>query len=627
MGYQLTRPTDLRGYNEQMVQFVNAFRENSVRRHQAWRQTVPELYDVWRGILRGKMQPYKNNLHIPLLYSSIWGDVARKMTASWGRYPFVSCISPRSDMQPAIRRWEGLLNGQLLDANVWEKEILTFLSGDLYGVAVSKVGWMRDVQTLTVTQITTHPVTGQPMRVPTPQDAVLYDGPDWEPLDILNFYPDPDFRTIKLMRGAADRSIIDYDDVRRLASGDAPLFDPAVVQAMYADNGYMPSANYDQPPRTFAQVLGLQANDPRMNNPFERPVEIIEYWGEVPSELALDGDTNRVLTVANRRYLLRNTPNPYRHRLKPYVAYHPTQDPHHFYAPGKAEVGRKLQMAADKRINQNYDAADFMLDPTTVIDRNAGVNTQNLFLAPGTFIDVDGPPGEAMMPFPHDHSVLVQGQGMVQDAWRWLQLANGVSEDMGGGTPGSTPDRETARSAMARVEAQGTRLAVEQQSYEYGYAADLLAQVQANDVQFCPLPRQVEMMGPEAVIDPITGMPDPAGIQSGQMTEYDFAFVPRAVLAGGSKVLNEGQTQQLALQFFQMVQSNPVFQQAGNWPVIAASMSRILNMPEVREWFLPGFIPGTLPPQQPGAPSQPPGAPPGTPEDAASQNMQMGGSY
>src|SRR5258705_1650953 len=109
----------------------------------------------------------------------------------------------------------------------------------------------------------------------------------------------------------------------------------------------------------------------RIRNPSSRPGEIREMWGNFPSELSPDGETNRVVTVANRRFLLRNKPNPFWHRRKPFHVFSPTMDPFYFDAPGKAEVAEKLQIVSNRFINQSLDVADLVGEPMSFFARNS----------------------------------------------------------------------------------------------------------------------------------------------------------------------------------------------------------------------------------------------------------------
>jgi hypothetical protein len=296
--------------------------------------------------------------------------------------------------------------------------------------------------------------------------------------------------------------------------------------------------------RRFATRTGMDDATVKFMDKYARPVEIFEMWGYLPTELCPDGVRMRVITIANSRYMLRNRPNPFWHNLKPFIQYSPTPDPHYFYAPGKAEVMEKLQITGNRYINQSLDAADLMIDPMWFYDRNANINTRNLYARPGRFIPVDGNPGQVVQAMQMPHPNLMVADSRVSLMKDFGNMASGIVDDAVQGIGGDK--EQTAREFIGRREAAGNRLLLESRLYEEMYLEPLANMFVALDKQFLDMPVEVLILGDNAVLDPVTQM------QVGGTREHldDFDLVPNyaARAMGATSGLTKGMRQQNLVQ-------------------------------------------------------------------------------
>jgi hypothetical protein len=501
---QVERPGQ--AFRDQILGLVRDRREKSDNFSAPFKRKLPELYDLWRGVFTGRHAPTKNDVHIPLIYSTIWSDVARKMATSFSQYPYLMFQGYGPDDAPNARKHEALVSAQLKDADVIEKEVNTFLQADLYGTAVSKIFWDHKEEIRNATEWQALPLSGERVRRIIKQREVTFDGPNYANVDLIDFFPQPGFRNVKKMYWAMDRYYLDFDEVQFMASeAGGKVFDAAEVARMKSDASNTSFRTDESLMRRFEQRTGF-FDQARMADKYSRPVEIIEMWGYVPTEFAGRlGGSHVVITIANDKYVLRMKVNPYHHMLKPYVAYSPTPDPHYFFAPGKAEVGQKMQIVANRFVNQQLDGADLLVHPMWVYDRNKLINTRNLIAGPGRIFGVNGDPSTALAPVPMDlHSLGVGGQ-MVQMLWSFIQMGSGVQEDtiMGGGMS----KEQTAREFMGRREASGSRLAVESVLYENNYLEPMGNYFESMNAQLLEVPRQVLILGDAATTDPVTGSP------------------------------------------------------------------------------------------------------------------------
>ncbi|MGH2567736.1 MAG: portal protein, partial [Bacteroidota bacterium] len=417
---EIRREETAEGRRTQILDYVRELKAHSEQHFTSIRKEFPQLYDLYRGTLSGKYTPHRNNVHIPLIFSTIQSDVARKTQASFGGWPAVSFIGYSPEDAPIARKREALIGAQMKDAQSFIKAYDLFLTGDLYGTAVAQWGWCRKDQNMQISYMDVLPVTGESVQIAETRRVTMFDGPDWKVWDPLDCFPQPGVREIAEMGWFITREYLDLDVVRMMSEvgpGDRSVFDRSEVQRMEREGGGDTRASDDY--KNWRNMgRNLMDQDARLKEQHARVIEIWTFWGRLPRELAPDGIVDRVITVANERYILRNRPNPFWNGKKPLLQYSPMPDPHYFWAPGKAEVAKKLQIVANRFTNQQLDALDLFIDPVFFHHSDAGLNTDSLYIRPGKWIETDIPPSEAIMPLIPNLSGVQMGGQMTEVLWR-----------------------------------------------------------------------------------------------------------------------------------------------------------------------------------------------------------------
>ena len=579
MGNLIVRAQGEIARRDQFIDIVTSRMQYSESYFSGIRQRLPRLYDLWRGIYTGRFHPHKNNVHIPIIFSHIWADAARKAATSLNTYPIVNFLGYGPDDSSIVRKREALIAAQMKDAGAFLKEVDTFVTADLYGVAISQVMWDHTEEKRIITDSVELPLSGEIVRQIRKMNVITFDGPNWENVDRLDFFPAPGFKTIKKMPWVIRRYFLDVDDLRFLVSKG--MFDKAELDRLIRDGGAGGQvADEGTYIRRFQTRTGMSDQEARWMDKFTRPIEILEMWGRIPSELSPDGVLDRVITVANRRYLMRNRPNPFWHGRKPFLSFAPMPDPHYFDAPGKAEVTEKLQITANRFVNQKLDAQELVIDPMWFYNRQAGLVTRNLYTKPGRFIGVDGDPSAAVHPFSANMAGIQQGERAAEEMRRYAEMGTGMDENSVQGLDGGS-DRQTAREFVGRREAAGTRLLLESRLYEEGYLEPLANLMVSLNKQFLPLPKEVLILGDSAMIDPVTRQPitQTREILDGHDLTPDYAA--RAV--GASSSLSRGVRQQNLSGLFQMAVSSPEIMGATNVINFWRMMLREFEVPNVNE--------------------------------------------
>lgn len=581
MPEQIIKAPTAESFKVQIVNMVMDRKQHSEQHYTGIRKEFPQLYDLYRGVLTGRFSPHKNNIHIPLIFSTIQSDVARKTQTSFGTWPIVSFAGYGPDDAPIARKREALISAQMKDSGAFKKGYEVFLTADLYGTAVVQYGWNHTEQEMEFTLPDTLPLSGETVQRLVKQRVTVYDGPDWKVLDALDCFPQPGFRNIEDMGWFIVREYLDLDDIRVLAKKDVngwTLFDADEVARMEKD-GQVRYPATDDYKNWRAMGRTMYESEARLREKYARPIELLTCWGVVPSELATDGVVNRVITVANGRYLLRNRPNPYLSGKKPLRAYSPMPDPHFFWASGKAEVAKKLQIIANRFTNQQLDALDIYIDPVFFVNSSMGL-TRDLMMKPGRFFQVEGIPQENIMPLiPNLTGVQVGGQ-MTEMVWRWMQQGSGIVEDtvMGGQSKGGT----TAREYLGRAEAVATRLQMESRIFEEQFLEPMVDDWVDLNRQFLQMPKEVTILGQGAYQDPVNQGPAPE-VNRDSISGYDLVPNYDARAMGATTRLNRAQRQQNLTFLLQAASANPMVAAAVNWNNFFRDLFREFEMTNVNE--------------------------------------------
>ena len=578
---QIQRESTVAGQKEQLANYIRGLKSHSEQHFTSNRKEFPELYNLYRGTLNFKFSPHRNSVHIPLIFSTIHSDVARKTQASFGTWPAVGFVGYSSEDAPIARKREALVNAQMKDCGMFKKAYDLFLTSDLYGTAIAWWGWTRIDEMIQVTYPDILPVTGETIMIVDNKTITTFDGPDLKIIDPLDAFPQPGFRDVESMDWFIIREYASFDRLREQAEtgpNGRPIYDPTEVRRLQTEDGSKATTTDDY--KNWRNVTrNLMEEDARKMEQWGRPVELWHYFGKVPHELAPDGLVNRFITVANEKFLVRNRPNPFWNGKKPILTYSPNPDPHYFWAPGKAEIAKKLQIVANKFTNQQLDALDLFIDPIFVHNTDANLNTDNLFIRPGAWIGVEGIPQEQVMPLIPNLSGIQIGGQMTEILWRWMQQGLGIVEDVVMGGPGT---RQTAREFLGRSEAVATRLLRESRSFEEDFLEPLSDIFVDLDRQFLTGPKEVFILGQSAQVDPVTKLPIPTRTRE-YVDGWDLLPNYEARAVGASTKLGRGMRQKALTFLMQAAGQNPMAMTAINWVTFLRDVFRTFEMDNIDE--------------------------------------------
>lgn len=518
------------------------------------KRKIRRWYDFYKGVNVGPGPAYRNNVYLPMLFATIWSDVALKVQATFGQFPVVNFQSFSQDDLQSASRVTTLISAQMQDANSLAKAVDFYGTGDIYGTAIA-----RDYYDYrTETRQFRARVLDQ--EIPVTDKKVIFDGPNWEVVDRLDFDPQPGAKSLETASYVLHQYFKDFDDLWDEANQPFSMWDLKAVKELKSSQ--IDAAYEDAYAERRSIYRSISAKSAVASESFAKPVHIVEMWGKVPAEFAVNNCRTVVITVANGKHVLRYEANPFATGRFPFIAYSPMPDPHYFDGTGKIEVGEKMQAAANKLMNNKLDVLDLMVSPMMFISDTANIDRENLFSKPGKLIKVNGAVDDSVIrPLQVDFRGVQVAWQEIEGLWRQIQLGTGIFDDVVMGAQGS--DRQTAREYLGRKSAVQSRLALESLLAEKSFVEPLANAFHNMNRQWLPTPKMVQILGNDATVNPVTGMPYPKEPQIVELDDLNVDYRARAV--GASQMLNKDALSSQLERVAALATQNPMGLQALNW--------------------------------------------------------------
>jgi hypothetical protein len=399
-------------------------------------------YRMYRSQPSLKSRPWRANVFVPIAFAQVEHGLAMIMDAWFPTptRPFISVVPregqdyERAKIVEAYHEWElGDIPAYLplYDTN---KEML------IYGTGWCKVYWDWTADRNTI-----------------------------ENVSVWNLYPDPAAEDIDDAEFIIQRSLRPASAIRRLIRQGVYDLDEAAVDAM-AREGV-----------GFLEQDVVLLNRQQTTTLFEGRIEVLEEWREDPEPM--------VVTILNRRHVVRARGNPFPHRRKPFVRWVDHPLPHELYGVGEIEVLEKLIEEINDIRNQRLDVVSLLINNVLVASTSAGIDPTTLVMRPGQVIwtnDVN-----AIRP-------LLQGGNPALGVNEEQIARFDVQEATGnwGYNQGQVPTRrEAATTVLALQRAAGLRFTAKVRWNEEAAAKRLASLMVRNAQEFAPPERWVRITG------------------------------------------------------------------------------------------------------------------------------------
>lgn len=262
-------------------------------------------------------------------------------------------------------------------------------------------------------------------------EDILYQGPDFEVLDMFDVLIDPDVPVFE-----------EAKVIRKLERSEHYLKSMPVYSNL--DNlGRSTSMSDNSNKNAKRESFGLSTQQTE-NSDCPDTVLLYEAWGD----FEIDGTfyENYVCTIANEERVIRFEPNPYESGKKPFVFSQFITVPNEIYGIGAIEKSLGLQHAVNTLTNQKLDVINISINnPFTYLVNDDVFDPSNIVTRPGALIPVKDHNTLKPIYYPQDYTVAFKE---ISDLKTEIQEATGALKFFTGGQGSHSSRTATEVSAL-----------------------------------------------------------------------------------------------------------------------------------------------------------------------------------
>lgn len=357
----------------------------------AWRTSFEtlwdEIYRLYFGQAVGAKVPTRAKLFVPIVFQVIEAAVPKVINTLFNGEEFFDVVPTVASDEPIGISIKKLLTYQLGQSDVFIKFVDFTKQLLLYGTSYMFVFWkVRRQWTWTrVPKQVQKSFFGFKLGATTEWEdlkeyKVVEKRPEFDVLDILDVFPDPDAKNDKAgYNGKAIwvRSFIDLDELKELASGPYPVYTNVVEANIKGD-----SQTYTDSRRSRFSARNTSA--PMAKN----QVELLTRWGLYD----LDGDGIREETqivIANRKQIIRCKANPFHHQKRPVLRTPCFPVPGEWFGIGLVEPVIGLQHEVNTLRRQRIDNINIVINRMWKVNSTADVELDTLISSPNGIVITD----------------------------------------------------------------------------------------------------------------------------------------------------------------------------------------------------------------------------------------------
>lgn len=500
---------------------------------------------------------WRADLFVPESFSVVETAVPRSVFALFGSRPYVTVQGRERFDEEKARMVESLLDYDFEQAKLLLKAIEFFKSFYVFGTAICRVDYYRDFYELEGSpywdididyDAEGNVTDARPVQRTEKKVVVRFDGPRIHNVNIMDFYPDPMFNEIDDMRYVAEREEttkrrIEKDNERYKALTGKNLYRNLDKIKPMRDAGRGDLGNSEDMRADTADVFrfeyGYGRRDKMRGDLDEDMVILHHYW-----------EDDRYVVLANGHHILRDGPNPYRDKRKPYVAAQCFPTINEFYGQGLLAPIQSLQEELNTLRNIALDQGKLNLYGVWAVDSSLGLTDTDLVLHPGKIVETEfsasGKPLAQQIfntSLPSDYERL---EGRVRAD---IQTTLAINDYVSGAGTGSASTASEAQMLQAGAQNRFRLQAlVAQEKFLVGVSQKFLSRRQ----QFLDKKRVFRVLGASGVDYPEIGPEEIAG---------EFDFMP----LGSQSHPNKEVTRQQLLSLVPVLTQNPILLQRTNW--------------------------------------------------------------
>jgi hypothetical protein len=434
------------------------FADEGIHRHHrtVW-DDVDKLYHGYRGLkaarkttgpndryplLRDARAEFGHELFIPYAFSIVETVLPRLLS----NRPRMLVLPRTSASEKNVENMRALIDEQQNRINYELKVQSAAKSGLMYGLGVQKTFWRtkKAEKDMPVPANWALRAMGKPYALEK-QTEVICDDPQAEAVNIRDFFWDPYATSIDTARWLIHRLWPDTAYVRQMLETGA--WDNAELTDEDLDSGGAASQ--------YNTAHAGQRDAQNMPNPNARDTDVHELWE--------CHDRNTVVTILDRKWIVKvraNESYPGRHIFQ---AYRPTEIPNQLVGKGEIEPIRDLQYEMNMlRTHRRWNAEVAM--HRVFFYSDGLIDPKRFKIAPGALIPVSGDPNEVLKELQMGdvpHSSYREAQEIAADIERTSGISDSTSGADAGAAQTATGIQLVQAAANARIQLKTRRVEVE----------------------------------------------------------------------------------------------------------------------------------------------------------------------
>lgn len=419
--------------DEQVVKYVmQEFDSFKDYRQKNYDRKFIDYYKLYKSHRQDRVYSWQTNVFLPYIFSMIETVLPREIEYLYRGDRLVKAFPRERNDEESAEIVDELIRYQVdtqID-NLFLEIVEHFKQSLIYGTSISKLTW--DVEK---------------------------NKPRYDSLDIFDFYPQPYKKYIEEMDGCFqvyDRFVDYLFKLQSIGIGYKNIM--PLYKEMQSNAG-------DEESKKAKNDL---TGKPQLYEPKRKTALVYEYWGKVPVQYSYDVDAGYSSTkyeemmcmVANKKHLIRLTPNPYKtsstpEGFKPFLIAKDQPDPNYFYGIGEVEPIKDIQHEMNELECQELDNIKLIMNRMWKVSNTAGVNFETLVSYPGGVVTVNDMAGVEPL---EQREIPASGRAQREYLNSVLQAATGVGDyTRGMNSPGMS---DTVGGITALVEEANMRFSL-----------------------------------------------------------------------------------------------------------------------------------------------------------------------
>ena len=552
------------------------------------------FYVLYKNWIDRAEYPYESNLAIPSAYANVEVQTAFLLDMIFESGDFVEVLGKTQTGQLSASAVREMLNYHFRESFRTYEDMEQLIRNLLiFGTSIYKVywDWRREYQTQKIPMI--NPATGEPEYGKFEERLIpveVANNPSGYPIDLLNFFVDPNANTIENARFAGEDQWISPDRLLELSKAYPGYMKKNVAMILGEDMDDDVNINVTEK----LDEIGITDNQ---KSPYlERgKVHVVDYWGYLATgwkngRLSENSKTqliHAVLAVGNSSavdvkdpVILLAEPTPFNHGRLPYVDFRINSCVGEFYGQGDIEYCESLYLEQRDQRNVQMDNLSRTANQMWKVKNGAVLDESELTHRPGGIVHVDEIDNLLPIETPRIDPSHFKSQ---DDIRRDIEMATGVNDFVMGQYRSSMGFNDTATGISLIQQTALMRLGQKGQIMQRGIrdvaklAFGLIQQFQSDGTSVRILDREGAMKYRFINILP-----------QELMNAYDFNIINAPSL--GSKPMRVNQLIQLLQIVIQAQQPTPERPKGGMSPEVSRLYKRIvedMDVPNPQE--LAGF--------------------------------------